>query len=67
MKKARNPCKCGSGKERYALKDAAGIFCDYVCEACESRERKRWNPQIFVEGSPYSRSGDEDDIPMEFK
>lgn len=55
-------CNCGSGKARYDLKDAAGIFCTYVCEDCEDTVRKRYNPDIFRPDSTYALSGEEDDI-----
>lgn len=41
------PCNCGSGKPRYELVDAAGIFCTFVCEKCEAEKRKKYNPKIF--------------------
>ena len=40
-------CKCGSGKPRYELIDAAGLFCAFVCEDCEAKEKQKWNPRIF--------------------
>ena len=40
-------CSCGSGRERYPLKDARGIFCAYVCEKCETKVRKRYRRAIF--------------------
>lgn len=46
MRKPR-PCLCGSGLSSYALHDARGIFCAYVCEACEARQRARYRPEIF--------------------
>jgi hypothetical protein len=55
-------CFCGSGKERYQLVDAAGIFCAYVCEACEAKKRRTYNPIIFESGTVYSATGEEEDI-----
>jgi hypothetical protein len=55
-------CPCGSGHERYELRDAAGIFCTFVCEKCEGEKRKRFNPAIFDSRSSYSTSGEEEDI-----
>jgi hypothetical protein len=52
-------CNCGSGHERYALTDAAGIFCAYVCDDCEDKVRARYNPAIFGGNSAYASSGDE--------
>lgn len=40
-------CMCGSGKVRYDLTDAAGIFCGYVCEKCEAAKKAKFNPRIF--------------------
>lgn len=56
------PCNCGSGKERYALEDAAGIFCCYVCEDCEDKKRASYNPAIFEGSSRYAGSGEEEDL-----
>jgi hypothetical protein len=55
-------CRCGSGKERYALKDAAGIFLTYVCEVCEPETRRGYNPRIFDTNTRYASSGEERDI-----
>ena len=40
-------CNCGSGKPRYELVDAAGIFCNFVCEKCEAEKKAKFNPRIF--------------------
>lgn len=48
-KLSRMACRCGSGKDRYELVDAAGIFCCYVCADCEEQERKRYNPKVFTD------------------
>lgn len=55
-------CGCGSGKPRYDLTDAAGIFCQFVCVDCEAKVRKKYNPAIFEEGSSYAASGEEKDL-----
>jgi hypothetical protein len=55
-------CPCGSGHERYELRDAAGIFCAFVCEKCEDERRSRFNPIIFDGETYYAVTGDEDDI-----
>ena len=55
-------CTCNSGHERYPLYDAAGIFCEYVCEACETERREKYNPAIFDGESVYAASGEEEDI-----
>lgn len=56
------PCGCGSNLPRSALYDAADNFCCYVCDSCEAEKRKRYNPVIFRTGTPYARSGEEQDI-----
>ena len=43
------PCKCGSGKSRYELLDVHRIFCAYVCEDCEAKERAKYRPEIFTD------------------
>ena len=44
-------CSCGSGNFRYALYDARGIFCDYVCEVCEEKVKSKYRPEIFEDGN----------------
>jgi hypothetical protein len=41
------PCACGSGETHYALEDARGIFCGYVCSKCEAKKRAQFRPDIF--------------------
>lgn len=60
-------CNCGSGKERFALVDAAGIFCRYVCDDCEEQQRARYNPAIFALGTRYAMTGEEADIWAEIR
>lgn len=55
-------CNCGSGQNRYMLKDASGIFCAYVCSRCEPQVRKKYDPKIFNAGSRYASSGREEDL-----
>jgi hypothetical protein len=40
-------CSCGSGLPRYPLRDARGIFCNYVCDVCEKQKMKAFRPEIF--------------------
>jgi len=56
------PCPCGSGHPRRELVDAAGIFCAFVCDACEGAKRAGFNPRIFDGGSRYAATGAEEDI-----
>jgi hypothetical protein len=51
MRYSSGPCICGSGKERYELVDARGIFCGYVCEDCEKEKKARYRPEIFEDGN----------------
>ncbi|MDP2358686.1 MAG: hypothetical protein Q8M31_21885 [Beijerinckiaceae bacterium] len=44
-------CFCGSGNQRRELKDARGIFCTFVCDACEPEKRAHFRPEIFSDGS----------------
>lgn len=56
------PCSCGSGEYRHEIKDAAGIFCTFVCRKCEAEKREEFNPAIFEHGTDYAMTGAEDDI-----
>ena len=47
-------CRCGSGKTRYALKDARGIFCAYVCSECEAKVKSKYRSDIFTNSSYWS-------------
>jgi len=40
-------CSCGSGKERFELTDARGIFCGYVCDDCVGEMSAKFRPEIF--------------------
>lgn len=40
-------CPCGSNKPPRPLHDARGIFCCYVCDACEKEKRSKYRPEIF--------------------
>ena len=51
-------CRCGSGEIRRDLRDAAGIFCTFVCDACEDRRRATFNPAIF-DNATYAACGEE--------
>lgn len=60
------PCNCGSGQLRYPLTDAAGIFCAYVCDKCETQVMKRYRPEIFSGSHPYASSGREEDLEIDY-
>lgn len=36
--------------ERFALHDARGIFCAYVCDKCEDAKRSTYRADIFTDG-----------------
>lgn len=42
-------CMCGSGKERYPLYDARGIYCCAVCDDCEDEKRAKYRADIFTD------------------
>jgi hypothetical protein len=44
-------CGCGSGLTRYALHDARGIFCGYICERCEAKTKSKYRPDIFTDAN----------------
>lgn len=44
---AMRPCFCGSGRERYALTDARGIFAGYVCDECRAEKMRGFRPEVF--------------------
>lgn len=56
------PCACGSNEARRELRDAAGIFCTFVCDRCEDEKRAKYDPAIFDGRSSYAVTGDEEDI-----
>jgi len=33
------------------LRDARGIFCAFVCDACEEAKRKTFRPDIFTDAA----------------
>lgn len=45
----RCTCPCGSGLKRRELIDARGIFCAFVCDACEGDTRSHYRPDIFTD------------------
>jgi hypothetical protein len=47
IQSASRPCSCGSGNPRRAMHDALGILCTFVCDACEPRKRRHFDPRIF--------------------
>ncbi len=55
-------CRCGSGKLRRELRDAAGTFVSFVCDKCEASVKARYRPEIFTAGTAYAASGEEHDI-----
>jgi hypothetical protein len=43
--------RCEHPDGRWALKDARGIFCCYVCDKCESARRSEFRLDIFEDAS----------------
>jgi hypothetical protein len=41
-------CPCGSGNILRELRDARGIFCTFICDACEARKRATYDPKVFA-------------------
>ena len=48
------PCRCGSDKPRYRLNDARGLFCAYVCQNCEAKEKQKYRPEIFTDSQYFT-------------
>lgn len=42
-------CTCGSNLIRSSLYDARGIFCCYICDACEDKKKATYRPEIFTD------------------
>ena len=40
-------CACGSGHACRELCDARGVFCAFVCDACETKKRAAYDPRVF--------------------
>lgn len=39
-------CNCGSGEERFELRDGYGIFLTFACMVCEDEKLKKYRPDI---------------------
>ena len=44
-------CMCGSGKDRFPIYDARGIFCCSACEDCEEEKFAKYRPEIFTDSN----------------
>jgi hypothetical protein len=42
-------CSCNSGKYRYAINDARGIFVNYGCDKCYHEKIKGYRSDIFTD------------------
>jgi hypothetical protein len=40
-------CNCGSGIERFMLKDGHGIFLTYACDKCKEEKLSHFRPDIM--------------------
>lgn len=47
-RKGRPLCPCGSCLPRRTLEDARGIFCTYVCNECEAKQKAKYRADIFT-------------------
>ena len=45
MSQCKNP---RHHEQRYALYDARGIFCAYVCEHCEDAQRSKYRADVMT-------------------
>ena len=54
------PCPCGSGEPRRDLVDLHGIFCAFVCDACEAAKKAEFRPEIFTGPYPNDEPLDDD-------
>jgi len=43
-----DPCNCGSGLPKWILRDARGIECGYVCDACVAKRKAQYRSEIFT-------------------
>ena len=41
-------CRCGSGHFQFPVRDARGIFIDYVCQRCKDDKLSAFNPEIMI-------------------
>ena len=57
---AQKLCPCGSGQPRRDLIDLQGIFCAYVCDACEAEKKAEFKPDIFFGPYPNDELLDDD-------
>lgn len=40
-------CRCGSGQQRFPIRDGYGIFLTYVCDECIGQKRKEFRDDIM--------------------
>lgn len=56
MSNKEDPCMFEHKYSKWAIYDGNGIFCTYVCDACEEFRSSKFRPEIL--NGPYS----EDDV-----
>jgi hypothetical protein len=44
-------CHCGSGKSSWQLFDAAGIYCNKVCDDCVAKAKSKYRSEIFEDSA----------------
>ena len=59
-RRAPKLCPCGSGDHRRDLVDQQGIFCAFVCDACEAETKAEFRPDIFFGPYPNDELLDDD-------
>lgn len=51
MSQCKNP---RHSEDKYALYDARGIFCSYVCEHCEEEVAKKYRVDVMTDSNYYA-------------
>ena len=54
-------CTCGSGEERYEIRDARGIFVAFACSRCEAEKKRGYRDDIFTDSNYWADERIEDD------
>lgn len=54
-------CNCGSGKCKWELVDARGIFCTYVCDDCVEEKKSHYRKDIFEDSNYWTDEPIEED------
>ena len=57
----RRLCPCGSGLERWELRDARGLFCCFICAECEERKRRAFRSEAVTDPNYPANEAIDDD------